>query len=117
MCAKDNDDMEVYVPGDPEFLRLKRRRIWESWKFLVSGEWSESPYHQGNHSFFYSISKDGQLMRILHQAFPPTILVIGRRGPQEELGSMATRLLQEINDEYGYYIEFVHHYGELDFEI
>jgi len=117
MCAKDNDDMEVYVPGDPEFLRLKRRRIWESWKFLVSGEWSESPYHQGNHSFFYSISKDGQFMRILHQAFPPTILVIGRRGPQEELGSMATRLLQEINDVFGYYIEFVHHYGELNFEV
>jgi hypothetical protein len=114
---QDDEDLEVYVPGDAEFLRLKRRRIWDPWKFLVSGEWSESPYHEGNHCFLYSVSKDSQFMRILHRSFPPTILMIGRRGAKEELGEMAARLLREINDEYGYYIEFVHHYGDLEFEV
>ncbi len=38
-----------------QFARLKRKK-WVGWKFLVRGEWSQSPFHQGYTSFFVTRS-------------------------------------------------------------
>ena len=40
-----------------EFARLKKRRS-EHWDFLISGEWSESPHHEGDHRFFIASTPD-----------------------------------------------------------
>jgi hypothetical protein len=107
----------VFLPKDPEFAKLKRKRIWDDWGLLVSGEWSQSPYHYGKHRFLYSVSKDQGYMRILHMSFPPTILVIGLRLHNEDLAQLATRLLNEIKAEYGYYIDMAYDGGDLDIDI
>ena len=36
-----------------DFQRIKRSKKWQ-WLFLASGEWSQSPYHQGNVTLYYA---------------------------------------------------------------
>ena len=56
-------------------------------------------------------------MRILHMSFPQTILIIGLRLHNEDLATLASRLMDEIKAEYGYYIDMVYDIGDLDIDI
>jgi hypothetical protein len=74
-----------------EFARLKRKK-WH-WSFLASGEWSQSPYHQGNLTLEFAVSKDGSHVAILENGFPRRILAISRKQPDEGLEPVLSRLL------------------------
>jgi hypothetical protein len=56
-------------------------------------------------------------MRILQMGFPQTILIIGLRLHNEDLAQLATRLLDEVKAEYGYYIDMVYDIGDLDIDV
>ena len=36
-----------YVDKDTTLFKHMKRNISGAWTFLLSGEWSQSPYHQG----------------------------------------------------------------------
>jgi hypothetical protein len=113
----EDSEPEIWYPADDEFQRLKKKRIWEPWQFLVSGEWSETPVNQGSHTFDYSLSKDGAYMRILHRGFPSEILAIASVGKDSDLGSIASSMLDGIRVRFYHWIEIVHSCGDLDLDI
>jgi len=112
--------------------KAKKRKKWQGWRLLVSGEWSESPYHQGNHTFEYSYTSDRRFWGIMRRGFPPTILAVADAGtdrdPSQDLGSMllGTMLrgirckggpyVSAINDCGGGYFDSANNYHEEVFE-
>lgn len=113
----DDSELKILLPSDPEFQRLKKKRMWAPWEFLVSGEWSESPCNQGKHTFMYSLSKDETYMRIMRRGVPSEILAIANLGKRSDPGHVASAMLDEIRAEFSYWIEIVHSHGDLDLDL
>ena len=47
-----------------------------TWHFLLTGEWSQSPYHQGKVAFHYRNTNDRINWAILSLGFPRRIAVV-----------------------------------------
>jgi hypothetical protein len=83
------------------FGRLKRKK-WTAWKFLISGEWSQTPWHQGNHRFFISSTADKTWWALLNTGFPSRIVAVATETAgltlEEIAGKMLTRIYREGGD-------------------
>ena len=69
--------MTIYSPvSDPEeFRKIKRRGQWK-WDFLVSGEWYETMYHQGNMTLYLAIDRKKGLAALMEHSFPKRIAAV-----------------------------------------
>lgn len=103
-----------YAAGHSEhFLRLKRRTSGD-WRFLISGEWSQSPYHQGNHRFYIRSSKDKQYWALLSIGFPNRIIAVAHTPVPTTLEAVAANMMRMVRQHHGDYIDLVHENGDID---
>ena len=58
-----------------DFQRIRRLRKWQ-WLFLAAGEWSQSPYHQGNVTLYYAYDSNKGWAALKQIGFPTRIVVI-----------------------------------------
>ena len=86
--------MTVYTSvSDPEeFRKIKRRGQWK-WDFLVSGEWYETMYHQGNMSLYLAIDRKKGLAALMEHSFPKRIAAVVAFSPERSDEDIASELL------------------------
>jgi hypothetical protein len=112
---KDKDQFNLWK-------KAIRRRILSSkqrgrWIELLSGEWSETNYNQGNVKFMISHSDDKKAWALLSVApFPSRIIAVADSSSPmtvEEVGALMLRRVQEAG---GPYCEFLHENGDIDID-
>jgi hypothetical protein len=96
-----------------EFERFKRRSKGE-WKFLASGEWSESPYHQGNHTFYIRSDAMRQYWSLLSVGFPNQIIAVAYTPGPQELEVVAVAMLRAVRANGGDYIDTLDSVEQVD---
>ena len=86
--------MTVYTSVlDPEeFRKIKRRGQWK-WDFLVSGEWYETMYHQGNMGLYLAIDRKKGLAALMEHSFPKRIAAVVAFSPERSDEDIASELL------------------------
>jgi len=105
-------------------LRKKaiRRRIVSSkqrgrWIELVSGEWSETNYNQGNVKFLISHSDDKNAWALLSVAsFPSRIIAVAESSSPLTVEEGGALMLRRVQDAGGPYCEFLHDNGDIDID-
>ena len=100
------------------FERIKRKKK-VGWKFLVAGEWSQSPMHQGKTSFYYSHTSDRKFWALLERNFPIRIVAVAEVGPDAVSESVLGEMFRAVREDGGSYIDIVDFATEkeIDFEI
>ena len=99
--------------AEEEFARLKRKK-WHSWHFVVAGEWSESPFHQGKEKFGVRATADRRFWSLLNVSFPTRIVAVAEVDREVSVEEMAAELMWAVKEKGGPYIDGVHDYGEID---
>ena len=113
--------MQIYAVYDgasrPAFDRIKRKRK-SGWRFLVSGEWSESPMHSGNVTFAYAHTNDRLFWALLEQGFPKRIVAVAEVGPDCIAESVLGGMLRAVREDGGSYVDGVNSSTEngIDFD-
>lgn len=98
-----------------EFARLRRKR-WVSRDFVVAGEWSESPFHQGKEKFAVGATADQKFWALLNVSFPTRIVAVAEVDRDVSVEEIAAELMWAVEEKCGPYIDGVHDYGEVDAE-
>ena len=102
-----------------DFRRLKRSKKWQ-WLFLAAGEWSQSPYHQGNVTLYYAYDSNKGWAALKQIGFPTRIVVIIKTDDFLTTEEIVAELLLELWYAEGYRIEMIANYNdaeEVDLEL
>jgi hypothetical protein len=99
--------MRIYTVFDEAsrsaFDRIKRKKK-SGWKFLVAGEWGQSPMHSGNVTFLYSHTDDQRFWALLERGFPKRIVAVADAGPSCVAESVIGEMLRAVREGGGSYI-------------
>lgn len=98
-----------------EFARLRKKR-WFSRDFVVAGEWSESPFHQGKEKFAVGATADRKFWALLNVSFPTRIVAVAEVDQDVSVEEIAAEMMRAVEEKGGPYIEGVHDWGEIDAE-
>jgi hypothetical protein len=104
----------TYLDDDQRLFRRIKAKTAGPWTFLVSGEWSQSPHHQGDVRFFARSSEDKTCWGILESSFPKRIVVAAHFGKAIEIEGACATMLQRLRERGGEYIDFAHEFGDID---
>lgn len=96
-----------------DFHRLRRSKKWQ-WLFLASGEWSQSPYHQGNVTLHYAYDSNKGWAALKQIGFPTRILVIIKTDDFQTVEDVVAELLLELWYAEDYRIEMISNYDYAD---
>jgi hypothetical protein len=95
---------------ETEFKRI-RRKATGSWRFLAAGEWSQSPYHQGNMSFSYRCSPDRKYWALMAEGFPRRIVAVAEATGLEETEMVTAQMMKASKLAGGEYIDLADDWG------
>jgi hypothetical protein len=108
------DIYTCYVQQQSEqFSRIKRRTSGK-WTFLMSGEWSQSPYHQGNQRFYIRNSPDKRYWALLSSGFPKRIIAVAHTPEPREIEEVTAKMMGACKRAGGDYIDLINDSGDLD---
>ncbi|MDA9198738.1 hypothetical protein N9O59_01690 [Schleiferiaceae bacterium] len=96
-----------------DFHKLRRSKKWQ-WLFLASGEWSQSPYHQGNVTLYYAYDSQKGWAALKQIGFPTRIVVIIRIDDFQTVEDVVAELLLELWYAEDYRIEMISNYDYAD---
>lgn len=94
--------------SDHTFQRLRQRR-WKDRTLLVSGEWSESPRHEG--SIRFEIARSSRFLALYHVGFPTSIVAVAKGSDDMSLERVAASMMNHCKEDGLGYIDLVHAYG------
>lgn len=95
---------------DPEIFDRVKRRKRQRWHFLLSGEWSQSPYHQGDLTFYYSFNTKKNHCAILQTGYPKRIVAIVDQIKKESDTYVLAYLLYMLKKKDDIYVDYLHDY-------
>ena len=96
-----------------DFQRIKRSKKWQ-WLFLASGEWSQSPCHQGNVTLYYAYDPEKGWAALKQIGFPTRIVVIIKTNNFPTVEEVVSELLLELWYAEGYRIEMIADYNDAE---
>ena len=96
-----------------DFQRIKRSKKWQ-WLFLASGEWSQSPYHQGNVTLYYAYDPEKGWASLKQVGFPTRIVVIIKTDNFPTVEEVVSELLLELWYAEGYRVEMIADYDDAE---
>jgi len=96
-----------------DFHRFRRSKKWQ-WLFLASGEWSQSPYHQGNVTLYYAYDSKKGWAALKQIGFPTRIVVIIKTDDFQTVEDVVAELLLELWYAEDYRIEMISNYDYAD---
>ena len=96
-----------------DFERLRRSKKWQ-WLFLASGEWSQSPYHQGNITLYYAYDTVKGWAALKQIGFPTRIVVIIKTDNFPTVEEVVSELLLELWYAEGYRVEMIADYDDAE---
>ena len=91
-----------------------RRKDWKNWSFLVEGEWSESPYHQGYNRFAIGNTADRKFYAIKHIDFPEKIVAVAEVDGDEKFEVIAGQMMKKVREAGGPYVGMPDMFGNFD---
>lgn len=109
--------MEIYtryVNDNAAAFKKLTRRTSGKWSFLVLGEWSQSPWHQGDLKFSIRSSEDRKYWALLSSGFPNRIVAVAHFIDGTNLETAGAQMLKALREQGGGYIDAVHEYGDID---
>ena len=95
------------------FQRLKRTR-WAEEYFIARGEWSQTPFHQGDVRFHVSRSSDHRTWALKEIGFPTRMVAVAETTPDEPLELIAAEMMRQAQLHGGSYIEIPELVGDID---
>lgn len=104
----------AYDGQESDELRRLKRRKWASWDFVVAGEWSQSPYHQGKQKFAVRGTADRRTWALLDVSFPVRIVAVAVADRELSVEEAAGEMMWAVQAKGGPYVEFFDHYGDID---
>lgn len=105
--------MKIYSEfQDRENFNKLRKTRWLPFLYLASGEWSQSPYHQGNIIFDYTTNKRGDRIALLRRSFPRTIVCIAELTQGESIVEAIGKMMFHLWENGGDYIDLVDYYED-----
>jgi len=96
-----------------DFQQIRRSKKWQ-WLFLASGEWSQSPYHQGNVTLHYAYDSKKGWAALKQIGFPTRIVVIIKTDDFQTVEDVVAELLLELWYAEDYRIEMISNYDYAD---
>jgi hypothetical protein len=101
--------MKIYSQynNEPVFNRLRRKK-WGGCDFLVAGEWSQSPYHQGNITFHFALNLKGDYCALLINGFPRRVECIAQFDADETMPEVLGTMMHHLRCHGGSYVEGVY---------
>ena len=96
-----------------DFHRLRRSKKWQ-WLFLASGEWSQSPYHQGNVTLYYAYDSNKGWAALKQIGFPTRIVVVFKTNGFQTVEEVVSELLLELWYAEGYRVEMIANYEDAE---
>ena len=99
--------------NNDDFEKLRRSKKWQ-WLFLASGEWSQSPYHQGNVTLYYAYDPKKGWAALKQIGFPTRIVVVLRTYDSQSVEEIVSELLLELWYSEGYRIEMIADYDDAE---
>lgn len=96
--------------NNDDFEKLRRSKKWQ-WLFLASGEWSQSPYHQGNVTLYYAHDPKKGWAALKQIGFPTRIVVVLKIYDSQSIEEIVSELLLELWYAEGYRIEMIADYA------
>jgi hypothetical protein len=90
-----------------------RRKSSNEWRFLFSGEWSDSPYHEGNVTFYIRSSTDKRFWALLSVGFPSRIVAVAETTTSCVMEEVAAQMMRKTKLDGGPYIRHIHRHGEI----
>jgi hypothetical protein len=104
----------AYDEGAGNELARLRRKKWYSWDFVVAGEWSESPFHEGKEKFGVRATADQRFWSLVNVSFPTRIVAVAEVDREVSVEEIAAEMMSAVKEKGGPYIDGVHDYGEID---
>ncbi len=81
-----------------ETFRQWKRKAWSTELATVSGEWAQSPYHQGLSSFQLSTTADGQFVRARFiRAVPSPVVLVAKLLDPGRLAEVLPAIIAAVN--------------------
>lgn len=96
-----------------DFQQIRRSKKWQ-WLFLASGEWSQSPYHQGNVTLHYAYDSKKGWAALKQIGFPTRIVVIIKTDDFQTVEDVVSELLLELWYAEGYRVEMIANYEDAE---
>lgn len=96
-----------------DYEKLRRSKKWQ-WLFLASGEWSQSPYHQGNVTLYYAHDPKKGWAALKQIGFPTRIVVVLKTYDSQSVEEIVSELLLELWYAEGYRIEMIADYDDAE---
>lgn len=97
--------------------KVKKKSKWGQWDFLISGEWSESPHHQGDHRFFIASTPDHRYWALKSIRFPTRIIAIAQVNGDVCLKKIAGQMMRAVADQDGDYIDMIHDMRNMNLDL
>lgn len=104
----------TYLSEDKKLFRSLKAKTSGRWTFLVSGEWSQSPYHQGDLTFLIRRSVDKRSWTVLRSGFQKKIVAAARFDEPASIEFAGSSMLRLLREQDGEYIDYVEEFGDID---
>jgi hypothetical protein len=108
-CLNIWSELKPVCEGSDHTFHQLRQRKWKDRTLLVSGEWSESPHHEGRMRF--EIARSGKFLALYLVGFPTSIVVIAETNDDVSLERVAAAMMKQCKRDGLGYIDLVHAYG------
>ena len=111
------DIVTCYESESLQKFQSLKRRTKGGWTLLVSGEWSQSPYHQGSMSFSIRHSANKCYWSLLQSGFPNKILAVAETEEPCQLEIAGAEMMRVLLKDGHEYIDGVHEFGDVDSDL
>jgi len=110
-------EIDIILPYEDGFERIRRKKRSE-WEFLVQGEWSQSPMHQGRCYFYTAHTPDKRYWAVLNRSWPRCIVAVAHVPGDHPVEDIAAEMLRRVRKEGGEYIgsldDYSRYYSGID---
>jgi hypothetical protein len=106
----------TYVDEDTSLFDQMKNKTSRTWHFLLTGEWSQSPYHQGKVEFHYRNTNNLRDWAILSIGFPKRIAVVATFDQPTEIEEACSIMLKVLKIRRREFLDCIDETGDFDYE-
>ncbi len=106
----------TYKDEDTTLFNQMKHKTAGPWHFLLTGEWSQSPYHQGKVEFLFRNTNDQKHWALLSMGFPKRIAVVATFGVPTELEEACSIMLKTLKRRGGEFFDCINETGDFEYE-
>jgi len=106
----------TYVDEDTALFDQMKSKTSGAWEFLLCGEWTQSPYHQGKVEFHYRNTNSKKNWAILSLGFPKRIAVVATFDQPTVIEEACSIMLKTLKRRGGEFFDCIDETGDFEYE-